>query len=102
MTSNLAISELTPNQLQALANCITAYNSNCMDVEIEETGYNEQSGNVYLALENGISIAAPDYRPSEVAYYGFNPETEEELSSESYKNLTYVIDVLTNQDDLRR
>lgn len=35
-----------------------AYQENCINEEIMETGFNTTSGYVYIALENGVQIAS--------------------------------------------
>jgi len=35
-----------------------AYSENCLTEDIMEVGFNQNSGYVYIALENGISIAS--------------------------------------------
>lgn len=49
-----------PAQLEAkgLAKVWEAYYKNASGEEIMEVGFNENSGYVYIALENGVSIAS--------------------------------------------
>lgn len=50
----------SPAYLEAkgLAKVWTAYYKECANEDIMEVGFNENSGYVYIALENGISVAS--------------------------------------------
>lgn len=64
--------DLTPNQLKAYSNVISAYLANTKgeyEDPIYEVGYNETSGYIYIVTENNMTIAAPDYRPDDVKVY---------------------------------
>lgn len=41
-----------------LSNCFKCYAENCSYEEIDEVGFNPNSGNVYIALSNGITICS--------------------------------------------
>jgi len=41
-----------------LSLCFYSYANNCSGEEIMEVGFNQNSGYVYIALENGIQIAS--------------------------------------------
>ena len=58
-----------------LAKCFEAYADNCAGEDIMEIGFNPNSGYVYIALENGISICSAFGR--EVEYLHTNEEGEE-------------------------
>lgn len=45
-------------EAQGLSNCFSAYAENCSGEDILEVGFNENSGYVYIALENGITICS--------------------------------------------
>ena len=45
-------------EAKGLANVWKAYYKNAVREDIMEVGFNENSGYVYIALENGISIAS--------------------------------------------
>jgi len=46
------------------------------------SGFNENSGNVYIALENGVTIAS--CFGQSVEYIVYDPETDEEKSYKKY------------------
>ncbi len=59
--------------------------------EIMEEGFNINTGYVYIALDNGITIAS--CFGQEVIYFVNDFETEEELEFDSYEDLqNYLID----------
>lgn len=60
-----------------------AFNWFCKGEEIMEVGYNKQSGYVYIALENGVTIASAFNQ--EVEYIITNFETGEEHFLETYE-----------------
>ena len=45
-------------EAQGLANCWGAYAEECAGEYIMEVGFNNNSGYVYIALENGVSICS--------------------------------------------
>lgn len=45
-------------EAKGLSICFAAYAENCTTEDIMEIGFNPNSGNVYIALENGISICS--------------------------------------------
>lgn len=86
----LTLNNATPNQMEAvmeithqlkLARQIEAYDFFPHErTEWEkEWGYNEITGNVYCALDNGITISAPDFASGDVSFYIYTEEGEEEF-----------------------
>jgi hypothetical protein len=70
-----------------------ACNYGLFDTPIWEQGYNNFSGNVYVAFEGGITLAIFEGRTkeSDIIIYGFNYDTGEEKeyqSIEEYYKLT--------------
>ncbi len=63
-------------EAQGLAKCFQAYADNCAGEDIMEVGFNPNSGYVYIALENGVSICSMLGR--EVEYLITNFENGEE------------------------
>jgi hypothetical protein len=53
--------------------------------EIIEEGFNLNSGYLYLALENGVTIASCFGQPAE--FFVYDEETEEEISFLFYQDL---------------
>jgi hypothetical protein len=62
-----------------------AYAENFAGEEIMQEGFNPNSGYVYIALENGISIASAFGHP--VEYIVFEHDNGEELFFDSYQEL---------------
>lgn len=60
-----------------------AYADNCSREDIMEVGFNENSGYVYIALENGVSICSMLGR--DVEYLVTNFETGEETFYNDYE-----------------
>lgn len=62
MKNSLTINGLSETisycEAQGLAVCFQAYANECSGEYIMEVGFNENSGYVYIALENGISICS--------------------------------------------
>lgn len=46
------------SDLQSYINVLNAYLENAFSVEIENVGFNKNSGYVYIALVNGVQIAS--------------------------------------------
>jgi hypothetical protein len=68
-----------------------AYSKHYGGEEIMEEGFNLNTGYVYLALENGVTIASNFGQ--DVIYFVNDFETEEELEFDSYEELEiYLID----------
>lgn len=84
----LRLTSLTNRQLTITSELITAYNEVSRLYEslaIEFTGYNENSGYLYLALENGITICKADYSNEDgVEYLVTNSEDGEEFFFDNY------------------
>ena len=59
---NLTINGLGENvaycEAKGLSKCFDFYAENCAHETITGIGFNENSGNIYIALENGITIAS--------------------------------------------
>jgi hypothetical protein len=67
-----------------------AYADNFANEDIMEEGFNSNSGYVYIALENGITIGS--CVGQEVEYIVFDNETENELILDNYEELeTYLL-----------
>lgn len=71
------------SEAMGLSNCFKAYADYCGGEEIMEVGFNPNSGYVYIALENGISICSCLGR--EVEYLVLDFEDGEEFFFDSYK-----------------
>lgn len=74
----------SPAYLEAkgLAKVWEAYYKQCPNEEIMEVGFNENSGYVYIALENGISVASAFGQ--EVDFIVTDFETGEEYFEEAF------------------
>lgn len=70
-----------------LSKCFEAYGNECPSEVIMEAGFNENSGYVYIALENGISIAS--CMGQRVEYIVTDFDTGEELFFDNYTMATY-------------
>jgi hypothetical protein len=67
-----------------------AYADHFASEEIIEEGFNPNSGYVFIALENGITIASAFGQ--DVEYITYNFDTDEEVIFDSFKELeTYLI-----------
>ena len=69
-------------EAEGLAECFSAYAKNCAGEWIMTAGFNPNSGYVYIALENGVTIASMLGR--NVEYIRDNPENGEEVFFDSY------------------
>jgi hypothetical protein len=90
----LTLNNATPNQMEAImeiskvmkearkVECYNAYPYQFTEWD-KEWGYNESSGNVYCALDNGITIAAPDFASGDVSFYIYTEE-EGEVECDTY------------------
>jgi hypothetical protein len=76
-------------EAQGLANCFEAYADECAGESIMDVGFNPNSGYVYIALENGISICSMLGRG--VEYLVTNFEDGEETFFESYGEAEQLI-----------
>jgi len=93
----LTLNNATPNQTEALMAIFKQlnqarkfgawYGDDINNWELQ-WGYNNQSGNVYCAISNGVTIATPDFRPSDITYYVYceeNGELEFNTYQEAYE-----------------
>jgi len=69
-------------EAMGLSKCFEAYAKNCSSEEIMLIGFNTNSGNVYIALENGVTICSMLGR--DVSYI-CNSNEDEELFFASYE-----------------
>lgn len=77
LSNSIAYCEAT-----GLSNCFKAYANYCPSEDIMEVGFNPNSGYVYIALENGISICS--CLGKEVEYLVLDFEDGEEFFFDSY------------------
>lgn len=77
------IQQLSGSDLESWILVQRAYKDYAADEDIMECGFNKQSGYVYIALENGISIAS--CFGQDVDYITYNFETGEEGFFDTYK-----------------
>jgi len=93
MKNNLEIHNVSDSiaycEAQGLAICFQAYADECAGESIMDVGFNPNSGYVYIALENGISICSMLGRG--VEYLVTNFEDGEETFSESYNEAKEVL-----------
>lgn len=68
-----------------------AYRDECFGEDIMETGFNQNSGYVYIALENGLQIASCFGQPVDYIIYDF--ETGEEQFFDTYEEAASYFDV---------
>jgi hypothetical protein len=66
-----------------------AYAEHFAGEEIMEEGFNINSGNVYIALENGVTIASAFGQDSEFIIY--DEENEEERFFSTYEELSFYL-----------
>ena len=70
-------------EAQGLAKVFQAYAENCPCEDIMMVGFNENSGYIYIALENGVSICSMFGR--EVEYLTTNFDNGEEVFFDEYQ-----------------
>ena len=78
-TQTLTIYNLTNPafcEAQGLAKVFQAYADNCAGEDIMEVGFNANSGYVYIALENGVSICSMLGREVEYLFRVFDDGEE--------------------------
>lgn len=86
-------SAITYTSAQSLGKVFEAYAQDSADEDIMEIGFNANSGYVYIALENGITIAS--IYGNEVEYIVTDFESGEEFYLDSYDE---AIEQLENLD----
>lgn len=80
--NNIEFPPLYGSDLVSAALVVTALSQVPEHVDIMYCGFNEHSGNVYIALENGVTIAS--CFGQSVEYIVSDPETDEEKSYKKY------------------
>jgi hypothetical protein len=75
-------------EAKSLSLCWEAYAKFAAREDIMEIGFNDQSGYVYIALENGISIASKFGQ--EVEYIYFDHDSDTETFHDSYIDATII------------
>jgi hypothetical protein len=83
------INSLGSSDMASLELCLTAYRENAFKEEVEDMGFNVNSGYVYLYLTNGICIAS--CFGQDVTYIRSNFETGEEDFYDEYYNCLHEI-----------
>jgi hypothetical protein len=78
------IQDLKPLELQGFSKCVQCYHKYASMEEISAVGFNDNSGNIYFALENGITIFSSFGDDCE--YMIYDDEEEEEITFETYKS----------------
>lgn len=71
---NLHLSGLSKNEASALARCLTAYAANAAGQMIHSIGLHKYTGEIYISLENGITIASGTDLKKVKFYAGINDE----------------------------
>lgn len=84
------INKLGTSDIRSLELVLKAYRENAHREEIEDIGFNENSGYVYIYLENGISICSCFGNDVEYLFTDFETgdETFFEDYNEAIENLT--------------
>jgi len=83
METNQLIQNLRNSDLESWILVQKDYQKYAQREDIMECGFNKQSGYVYIALENGISIAS--CFGQDVDYIKYDFETGEELFFDTYE-----------------
>lgn len=83
-------------EAKGLAKCWTAYSDYCSREDIMVVGFNDQSGYVYIALENGITIGSSFGQDVDYIVSDFN--TGEEFFLDEYEEAEDKITEL-NEDE---
>lgn len=83
------IKELGTSDFESLMIVQQAYREECFGEDIMETGFNTTSGYVYIALENGVTIASCFGRSVDFITNDFETGEEEffETYEEAYNNI---------------
>ena len=92
METNQFIQNLGSADYDSYLKVLQAYRDNCFEEDIMEQGFNQNSGYVYIALENGIQIAS--CFGQEIDYIVYDFETGEEHFFDSYDE---AVEHLENQ-----
>ena len=82
MNTSEFINDLGTSDYESWVLVQKAHLQNAYDEQIEECGFNKQSGYVYIALGNGIQIASCFGQG--VEYIKYNYKTDEELFFDEY------------------
>ncbi len=79
---NIEFPPLYGSDLVSAALVVTALSEVPEPVDIMDCGFNEWSGNVYISLENGVTIAS--CFGQRVEYIVYDPDTDEDKSYKKY------------------
>jgi hypothetical protein len=87
-TTNEFISSLGSSDFESWIKVQESYKNNCFMEDIMEVGFNNNTGYVYIALDNGVQIASCFGQP--VDYIVYDSETgEEHFFDHYYEALNY-------------
>lgn len=83
------IQELGTSDFESLIIVQQTYRDECFGADIMETGFNNNSGYVYIALENGVTIASCFGQSADFITNNFETGDEEffETYEEAYNNI---------------
>jgi hypothetical protein len=76
------VNNLGSSDLRSLELCLEAYRENAFKVEIEDMGFNQNSGYIWLMLDNGVTIAS--CFATDVVYLATDWDSGEEQVFETY------------------
>ena len=76
------VNELGSSDLRSLELCFEAYRENAFKIEIEDMGFNKNSGYIWLMLANGVTIAS--CFATDVVYFATDWDSGEEEAFDEY------------------
>jgi hypothetical protein len=84
------LNNLGSSDLRSFINILEAYSDNCFMCNIIDFGFNTSSGNVYIVLDNDITITS--CFGQSVDFILIDPDDEEELVYSNYEDcLNYML-----------
>jgi hypothetical protein len=87
---------LGSSDFNSLIICLEAYQSQAFREEIEEIGFNNNSGYIWLAITNGVTIAS--CFGQDPVFFLFDFETGEEKEYSTYYNA--INQILEDEEDI--
>jgi hypothetical protein len=84
-------------EAQGLANVFQAYAENCLGEEIDHIAFNDQTGDIYIALENEIDIVSSFGQP--VHYMYIDLMNDEVIEFDDYETALEQVEALNPSYD---